>query len=158
MSFFSMPIPWPTFWILFGLAIVMLVLITLHVRSVNDYDFFDLLMSGTPRKSDLDKHILVGFALLSVWYVIMLSLDVDDRIPERVDSLLLGVLGFFIAGRAAAYGIRTAGAAITRKAEITRGRRDDEDGEFYVGSDRRALTGELEDERPPGASKRGLIR
>lgn len=144
-------IPWPAFWILLGLVVALLVIWTAQLRR-NDYSVLDLFMEGTPRKASVNKHILIGFALLSVWLIIMRSLDVADQIPQSVDTLLLGVLGIFVLGRAAGQAIYTAGNTVTRRAQINQGRRDDDDE--YEGTDRRGM----DDERPPGLPKRGLLR
>ena len=146
-------IPWPTFWILLGLLVALLTLWTLTLRK-NDYNVLDLFMEGTPRKASVNNHIIIGSFLLSVWLVIMRSLDVADTIPESVDTLLLGVLGIFVLGRAAGHAIHTTGVTMTRKAEINRGRREDENGDEYDGLDRRGA----DEERPPGQAKRGLLK
>jgi len=145
-------IPWPTFWILLGLTVALLALWTLNLRR-NDYNILDLFMEGEPRKASVNKHILIGFALLSVWLIIMRSLDVADQIPESVDTLLLGVLGIFVIGRAAGQAIHTTGMTITRKAAINQGRRNDDEDD-YTGSDRRST----DDERPPGQAKPSLLK
>lgn len=124
-------IPWPTFWILLGLVIALLAIWTAQLRK-NDYSVLDLFMEGIPRKASLNNHILIGFALLSVWLVIMRTLDAADTIPESVDTLLLGVLGIFVLGRAAGHLTHTVGATMTRKAEINRGRRSDVNEDITV--------------------------
>lgn len=147
-------IPWPTFWILLGLTVALLALWTLNLRR-NDYSILDLFMEGEPRKASVNKHILIGFALLSVWLIIMKTLDVGDAIPDSVGTLLLGVLGIFVLGRAAGQAIHTTGQTITRKASINQGR---DEGDVYLGSDRRDRTDDLQDERPPGMAKRSVMR
>jgi hypothetical protein len=129
MCDFDIPIPWPTFWILLGLVVALLAIWTLQLRK-NDYSVIDLFMEGEPRKASVNNHIIIGSFLLSVWLVIMRSLDVADTIPESVDTLLLGVLGIFVLGRAAGHAIHTTGQTITRKAAINQGRRSgvDPDG------------------------------
>jgi hypothetical protein len=117
-------ISWPTFWILLGLLVALLALWTLNQRT-NDYHILDLFMEGEPKRASVNNHILIGFALLSVWLVIMRSFDYANTIPESVDTLLLGVLGIFVVGRVAGQAVYTAGATATRKAAINRGRMDD---------------------------------
>lgn len=99
-AMFDFAIPLPTFFILLGLLLALMAMWALQLRK-NDYDILDLFMEGEPRKASVNKHILIGFALLSVWLVIMRTLDAENTIPSNVDSLLLGVLGIFVLGRAA---------------------------------------------------------
>lgn len=120
-------ISWPTFWILFGLVVALLVMWTLNLKQ-NAYSVLDLFMEGEPKRASVNNHILIGFALLSVWLVIMRSLDTADSIPESVDNLLLGVLGIFVLGRAVGHGVYTAGATAVKKAAINRGRSTDVEG------------------------------
>lgn len=58
------------------------------------YDVKDLLM--TDGKANLEKHIIAGFALLSIWVVVQQALA-----NKPVETLLLGVLGIFVAKGAA---------------------------------------------------------
>jgi hypothetical protein len=85
-------------------------------------------MEGEPKRASVNNHILIGFALLSVWLVIMRSFDAANTIPESVDTLLLGVLGIFVVGRVAGQAVYTAGATATKKAAINRGRNTDVEG------------------------------
>jgi hypothetical protein len=55
----------------------------------SSYDIKDLLMSDG--KASLEKHIIAGFALLSIWVVIQQALS-----NKSVETLLLGVLGIFV--------------------------------------------------------------
>ena len=125
MTLLDFNIPWPAFWILLGLVVALLVLWTLNRRQTNDYHILDLLMEGEPKRASVNNHILIGFALLSVWLVIMRTFDHADTIPESVDTLLLGVLGIFVVGRVAGQAVYTAGATATKKAAINRGRMTD---------------------------------
>lgn len=125
MRIWNFNIPWATFWILLGLIVVLLGLWQLNRRE-NDYHVLDLLMEGDPRRASVNNHILIGFALLSVWLVIMKTLDTANEIPDSVGTLLLGVLGIFVVGRVAGQAVYTAGATATKKAAINRGRMTEE--------------------------------
>jgi hypothetical protein len=124
MRIYDFNIPWPTFWIVLGLVIAGLVLWTLNRRE-NTYHVLDLLMEGEPKRASVNNHILVGFALLSVWLVIMKTFDTSNEIPDSVGNLLLGVLGIFVVGRVAGQAVYTAGATATKKAAIQQGRMTD---------------------------------
>ena len=113
----DIPIPWSTFWILVGLTLALLLIATAHLRR-NSYSIQDLFVEGDPPRASLNKHVLIGCFLLSVWLIIMRTLDSTDQIPESVDNLLLGVLGIFVIGRVAGQGIATAAGVVTRKAEL----------------------------------------
>lgn len=85
-------VPWFTvFWIVFT-VIMVLGLLRYHRKANNHYDLWDIVMSKG--KADLDKHIIVAFAVLSIWVVVWMVQH--DKNPE---TLLLGALGIFVARR-----------------------------------------------------------
>ncbi len=88
-------VSWPTLLIGLGLVIVVLGVWTLQQQK-NDYDWKDLIMEGEPRKASLNKHIILGCFLISVWLIVMRTMDVGAQIPTTVDNLLAIVLGAFI--------------------------------------------------------------
>lgn len=98
---FDLPIPWSTFWLILGLILVVLTVATLTRQKENDYDWRDLLREGEPPRASLTKHIILASFLLSVWLVVMRTLDADNKIAPSVDTLLLGILGIFVLGRSA---------------------------------------------------------
>jgi hypothetical protein len=67
-----------------------------HLDRDNRYDLRDLLLDTVTNRASLDKHILVGFAALSGWVVVVRQLA-----GKEVETLLLGVLGVFVVQRAA---------------------------------------------------------
>lgn len=58
-----------------------------------NYNAIDLLM--TNNQVDLSKHVIAAFALLSIWVVVQQALS-----NKPVETLLLGVLGIFVGGKA----------------------------------------------------------
>lgn len=68
-------------------------------RKSNAFHVVDLVLEGSPPKASVSKLILVIFAALSVWAVIVAVLD--GKVDQGVSTLLLGVLGIFVVGRTA---------------------------------------------------------
>lgn len=63
-----------------------------HRSEGNLYDLWDLLMEHG--KADLSKHLVLAFAILSIWVIVRLTID-----GKPVETLLLGCLGIFVVGR-----------------------------------------------------------
>lgn len=85
-----------------GVAFI-LALIWRTDKRVAEFRIVDLVLEGEPPKASVSKLILLVFAGLSVWVVVLSVLD--NKIDPAVSSLLLGVLGIFVLGRAAQQGI-----------------------------------------------------
>ncbi len=77
-------------------ALAAVVLFRWHLDRHNRYDLRDLLLDTVTHRASLDKHILIGFAALSGWVVVVRQLA-----GQEVETLLLGVLAVFVAQRAA---------------------------------------------------------
>jgi uncharacterized membrane protein len=87
---------WTNIALLIGAAVAVAVLFRWHLDRDNRYDLRDLLLDTVTNRASLDKHILVGFAALSGWVVVVRQLA-----GKEVETLLLGVLGVFVVQRAA---------------------------------------------------------
>lgn len=62
----------------------------------NTYNIVDILM-GANNRASMQNHVLVGMAMLSGWVII--DREMDGR--DDVGTILLGVLGIFVAGKTA---------------------------------------------------------
>lgn len=87
---------WTDIALVLGGAWAAVVLIRWHLDRSNRYDLRDLLLDTVTNKASLDKHIIVAFAALSGWVVVVRQLA-----GKEVETLLLGVLGVFVVQRAA---------------------------------------------------------
>lgn len=65
-----------------------------QMRQDNDYDVLEMLMKDG--KADLYAHITVASFALAVWLVVQQALA-----KQQITELMLGVLGIFVAGKAA---------------------------------------------------------
>jgi len=85
-----------------GFAVLLFVLWRWNHDTRNPYSVRDLLIDPGTGKASLDKHIVLGFAMLSGWVVVSRQLA-----GKEVETLLLGVLGIFILQRAASKAMDT---------------------------------------------------
>ena len=85
-----------------GIAYILFLIWRIN-RTDNDFRVIDLVLEGNPAKASISKLILIIFASLSVWVVILSVLE--NKIDPAVSALLLGVLGIFVLGRTAQQGI-----------------------------------------------------
>jgi hypothetical protein len=86
-------IPWWTVFLVAFATIALIGLVRFHRAQDNRYDLWDLVMERG--RADLNKHIIAAFAVLSIWVIVFLVQKGKD-----VETLLLGVLGIFVANRA----------------------------------------------------------
>jgi hypothetical protein len=86
----------------FGVSCI-LYLVWRTQKMVDEFRIVDLVLEGDPPKASISKLILLVFASLSIWVVVLSVLD--NKIDPGVGNLLLGVLGIFVIGRTASQGI-----------------------------------------------------
>lgn len=79
-----------------GMLIAITIIMYVLNRGKSKYYARDLLMNAQG-KADLDKHILVVMALMSVWVVVVKTLGLYKG--DDVTTLLLGILGVFVGKR-----------------------------------------------------------
>jgi hypothetical protein len=87
-------------WLLTALMFIWM-LYRMDRKRGNTYSFIDTLLDKKTGKADLYSHILWIMALMAIWVCIDRSNDGKD-----VDTLVLGVLGIFVTGRAVTAGVR----------------------------------------------------
>lgn len=99
-------------WAMWASAVVgigfILYLVIRTDRKVAEFRIVDLILEGDPPKASVSKLILLVFASLSVWVVVLSVLD--NKIDTGVRDLLLGVLGIFVIGRTATQAVNTISA------------------------------------------------
>lgn len=87
---------WAAVTMAIGLAVVLVCVWRLNRDEGSPYYIRDLLLDTVTNRASLDKHILLFFALLAAWYIIVRTLD-----GKEVEAALLGVLGIFVVQRGA---------------------------------------------------------
>lgn len=87
---------WAAVTLAIGVLICAVMIWRLNRSDENQYFFRDLLLDTVTNRASLDKHILLFFACLAAWYVMVRTLDGKDA-----DAALLGVLGIFVVQRGA---------------------------------------------------------
>lgn len=87
---------WAAITLAIGLVVVLVCVWRLNRDRDNQYYLRDLLLDTVTNRASLDKHILLFFALLAAWYIIVRTLD-----GKEVEAALLGVLGIFVVQRGA---------------------------------------------------------
>ena len=94
-------IPWMNLFLASGFILLAVYLYRIHTGQ-SKFSFDDLFLDRYDR-ADLYKVILASMAVLSVWAVVKLLLS-----DKPIETLLLGVLGIFVGGRAvSAFSSRT---------------------------------------------------
>jgi predicted histidine transporter YuiF (NhaC family) len=93
-------VSWAAITLAIGLVIGIFLVWKLNRDVNNPYYLRDLLLDTVTNRASLDKHILLFFALLAAWYVMVRTLD-----GKEVESALLGVLGIFVVQRGASAAI-----------------------------------------------------
>jgi predicted histidine transporter YuiF (NhaC family) len=104
------PLPhlnWAAVTLAVGLVICLAIVWKLNRDESNQYFVRDLLLDTVTNRASLDKHILLFFACLAAWYIMVRTLD-----GKEVEGALLGVLGIFVVQRGAGM---VANAYATRK-------------------------------------------
>ena len=81
------------------LAACVWIIYCLNRKTGNTYWAGDLLLNAVSGKADLDKHVLIGMALVSLWVIVVKTMGLYKG--EDVSTLLLGVLGIFVIKRGA---------------------------------------------------------
>lgn len=87
---------WALITLVAGLLICLVAVWRLNADKASPYFFRDLLLDTVTNRASLDKHILVFFAALAAWYIMVRTLD-----GQEVEAALLGVLGIFVLQRGA---------------------------------------------------------
>ena len=88
-----------TWHVALGVGGLLLLLLVWHVhRSKSAFDFADLLIDPVTNRASLANVTLIFFAALSAWVVV----DRELRNLPAVDTILIAVLGIFVAGKAVA--------------------------------------------------------
>lgn len=82
-------------------GIALLIFLWSAQKSRHPFDIRDVLMDPATGKASLNALIIAVFALLSCWVVVDRELQLTTDVP----TVLLGVLGVFVTGRAVAQGI-----------------------------------------------------
>lgn len=85
---------WAAITLAVGLLICIVAIWKLNRDQSSPYFFRDLLLDTVTSKASLDKHILLFFAALAAWYIMVRTLD-----GKEVEGALLGVLGIFVVQR-----------------------------------------------------------
>ena len=85
---------WAAITLAIGLVICIVAIWKLNRDQSSPYYFRDLLLDTVSNRASLDKHILLFFAALAAWYVMVRTLD-----GKEVEGALLGVLGIFVVQR-----------------------------------------------------------
>jgi hypothetical protein len=86
--------PWLNAFLILGLVYLVFLIYRMHTGASN-FKLDDLFLNDSTRRADLQKIVVAAMAGLSVWVIIHL---VNSDKP--VETILLGVLGIFVAGRA----------------------------------------------------------
>ena len=87
---------WAAITLAVGLVLCLAVVWKLNRDDSNPYYVRDLLLDTVTNRASLDKHILLFFACLAAWYIMVRTLD-----GKEVEGALLGVLGIFVVQRGA---------------------------------------------------------
>ena len=95
-------ISWTNLGLVASVVVTLIILWRWQTDARNTYNLRDLLVDHTTGKASVDKHIVLGFAVLSSWVVVSRQLA-----GKEVETLLLGVLGIFILQRAASKALDT---------------------------------------------------
>lgn len=85
---------WAALTLAIGLVFCLAVVWKLNRDQASPYYVRDLLLDTLTNRASLDKHILLFFACLAAWYIMVRTLD-----GKEVEGALLGVLGIFVVQR-----------------------------------------------------------
>lgn len=91
-----MTLPWMDILLATFVGVALVMLYRMHRDRTNRFDALDLIVDHNNNRASLDKLILLGFALLSSWVIVVLL----DK-GKDVETILLGVLAVFILKRTA---------------------------------------------------------
>lgn len=91
-----MILPWMDIVLAVAVSVALIMLYRMHRDRSSKFDALDLIMDHNNNRASLDKLILLGFALLSSWVIVVLL----DK-GKDVETILLGVLSVFILKRTA---------------------------------------------------------
>lgn len=91
-----MTLPWMDILLAIAVAASMILLYRMHRDRTNKFDALDLIVDHGTGRASLDKLILLGFALLSGWVIVVLM-----NKGKEVETILLGVLAVFVLKRTA---------------------------------------------------------
>jgi predicted histidine transporter YuiF (NhaC family) len=97
-------INWAAITLSVGLVLAIVMVWVLNRDKTSPYYVRDLLLDTVTNRASLDKHILLFFALLAAWYIMVRTLD-----GKEVEGALLGVLGIFVVQRGAGAAINAFG-------------------------------------------------
>lgn len=88
-------------WLVGLLALFFGVLVYFHFRKGNTYSVVDILLDAKTGKASLDAHVVLFFAGLSAWYIVLRTLEHED-----VGRELIEILGIMILYRGAKQAIQ----------------------------------------------------
>lgn len=139
--------PWERLvvWITAAIGIVFFIVAMWRIdKGSSEFRLVDLVLEGDPPKASVNKLTLIVFAGLAVWTTVLAALE--NRIDPNVVSLILGVLGIFVLGRAA-------NQAVARFSERRPAARLDIEQAENVN----VTPQDTDDDRPPARPKRSRL-